>query len=149
MRISVLLFLLIGCINLSAQEAEDLDVRKVAKLAVHPNCKHIPVNKKQEQMKCLQSNLSQLLNQQLAHYMEYVLSDETKSIRASVDFIISVKGKIERIEVSHSTDRKFSIYLSRSMERVSNRTGYIEPAELEDGTQVNLKFTLPVHIRNQ
>lgn len=147
MRRFIFLCLLIGCIDLSAQETDTLEVKEVAKLAVHPNCKHIPVNNKQEQVKCLQSNIKELLGKQLSHYMEYVMSDEIKEIRASVDFIISKEGKIDNIEVVYSTDRKFSAYLSRSMKKISNRTGYIEPAELEDGTQVNLKYTLPVLVR--
>lgn len=149
MRIFILLLVFIGFFKLNGQEKISYGDKVVAKMAVHPNCKFIPADQKREQTVCLQKNLWAELNTKLSHYMNFVLPEHVKFIKAKVAFVITKDGKIEQIEVTESSNRGFAAHLSRSMKKLANEIDYIEPAELIDGTKVSFKFVLPVNIMNE
>lgn len=121
--------------------------RKVTQMAIFPGCEKFASNKEKLQT-CLSEQLQNELVGQLADFNDTANRQGISEAVAKVQFVIDKSGKIVEVKTLNGGNVLLSKESKEALERISKRMiqkgKYIKPAKLEDGTPVNLVFTIPV-----
>lgn len=133
--------------ELPAQPEKTVSVRDVTYMAVFPGCEKFAGNKDKLQT-CLSEQLQKELGTQLTDFNETAHRQGISEAVAKVQFIIDKSGKIVQVKTLNGGNVELSKESKEAMERISKRLiqkgKYIQPAKFDDGTPVNLTFTIPV-----
>lgn len=120
--------------------------RDVTQMAIFPGCERHADDK----MK-LQTCLSEKLQAELSTYMSFDEIAQKQGINeasARVQFVIDKSGKIVDVKTLSGGNAELSNESKQALERISKKLiqkgKYIQPAKFNDGTPVNLIFTIPV-----
>lgn len=121
--------------------------REVSQMAIFPGCEKF-AGKKDKLQTCLSEQLQKELGEQLIEFNELAHRQGINEAAARVQFIIDKSGKIVQVKTLSGGNVQLSKESKEALERISKRFiqkgKYIEPAKFEDGTPVNLTFTIPV-----
>lgn len=122
-------------------------VREVSQMAVFPGCEKFAGNKTKLQT-CLSEQLQKELGTQLNDFNDVAQRQGINEAVAKVQFVIDKNGKIIQVKALNGGNVELSKESKEALERIAKRMvqkgKYIQPAKFEDGTPVNLAFTIPV-----
>lgn len=128
-----------------SQEATgNLTVREVQKLPIFPGCESIDANDKAGLIKCMQSNLNELLADNMSDFHDKMEELEMSHAALKIQFVIDKEGKITQIEAKGEQSKELNYLAELSMQRIASSIPACRPGELEDGSKVNMVFQLPV-----
>lgn len=126
--------------------------RVVTKMAVFPGCENAGTSKKALQ-DCMAEKLSGELGIQLSDFGEIASRNNIDQAQTKLNFIVDKSGKIIEVKATNGGNQTFSKEAQDALKRISERLAkkgkYLKPAELDDGTTVNMSFTIPVHFQTQ
>lgn len=121
--------------------------REVTKMAVFPGCEKVGNSKKALQ-DCMAEKLSGELGIQLDGFGELAKKENIHQASAKLNFIVDKSGKIIEVKAMNGGNQAFGKEAQQALKRISDRLvkkgKYLEPAELDDGSKVNMSFTIPV-----
>lgn len=124
--------------------------RLVTKMAVFPGCENVGTSKKALQ-DCMSEKLSSELGIQLSDFGEIAGRNNINMAQTTLNFIVDKSGKIIEVKAVNNGNQTFSDEAQKALKRISERLvkkgKYLKPAELEDGTKVNMVFTIPVQFQ--
>lgn len=120
--------------------------REVTEMAIFPGCEKFAGNKTK-----LTTCMSEQLNQELGNQLDFETTAQRQGISeavAKIQFVIDKSGKIVEVKTINGGNVELSKESKEALERISKRMvqkgKYIKPAKFDDGTPVNLIFTIPV-----
>lgn len=123
------------------------NAREVSKMAIFPGCENAGTTKKALQ-DCMSEKLNKELGIQLSDFGEFAGKNNIGQANAKIYFVVDKQGKIIEVKTLNGNNQEFSKEAQQAMKRISDRLvkkgKYLKPAELEDGTKVNMTFTIPV-----
>src|SRR5690606_1332314 len=126
--------------------------RLVSKMAVFPGCENAGTTKKALQ-DCRAEKLSNELGIQLNDFGTIASRNNINQAQTKLNFIVDKSGKIVEVKAVSAGDQTFSKEAQDALKRISERLAkkgkYLKPAELDDGTKVNMSFTIPVQFQAQ
>ena len=121
--------------------------RLVTQMAIFPGCENAGNDKKALQ-DCMAAKLSSELGIQLGDFGEIAKRENISQATTKINFIVDKSGKIVEIKAINGGNQEFSKEAQDALKRISDRLAkkgkYLKPAELDDGTKVNMSFTIPV-----
>lgn len=127
-------------------------VRDVTKMAVFPGCENAGKTKKDLEQ-CMAMKLQEELGIQLDDFGETAAANNIGIAKAKLHFVVDKSGKIVDVKALNGGNEKFSKEAQEALKRISDRLSkrgkYLQPAELSDGTVVNMNFTIPVQFQLQ
>ncbi len=126
--------------------------RLVTKMAVFPGCENAGTSKKALQ-DCMAEKLSSELGIQLSDFGEIAGRNNINQAQTKLNFIVDKSGKIIEVKAINGGNQTFNKEAQDALKRISERLAkkgkYLKPAELDDGTKVNMSFTIPVQFQTQ
>lgn len=134
--------------------AVNYTARQVRDMAIYPGCERFAGNKNELQ-RCMSQKLQEVLGDELQSFIDQMASRGESSAGARASFVIDHKGQITQIKVDPAPGPRVNTDLAKETEsalkrindRLNRRGRGIQPAKLEDGSEVNLRFQLPVQFR--
>ncbi|HTO38859.1 MAG TPA: hypothetical protein VL021_10570 [Brumimicrobium sp.] len=131
-------------------------VRNVKDMAVFPGCEKFAGDKNKLQQ-CLSQKLNDELNDQLADFAEVMNNRGETSAVAKISFVIDKSGKIIQVQamqggggyINEQLGKEAEKAMQRIATRLASRGRLIQPAKLDDGSPVNLNFSIPVRFNLQ
>lgn len=121
--------------------------REVSEMAVFPGCEKFTGNKN-KLTSCMSEQLQKELMGQLSDFEVTAQQKGINEAIAKVQFVIDKSGKIVEVKTVNGGNVELSKDSKEALERISKRLvqkgKYIKPAKFDDGTPVNLIFTIPV-----
>lgn len=121
--------------------------RQVTEMAVFPGCEKFAGNKT-KLTSCMSEQLQKELIGQLSDFEITAQRQGINEALAKVQFVIDKSGKIVEVKTLNGGNVELSKESKEALERISKRMvqkgRYIKPAKFNDGTPVNLIFTIPV-----
>lgn len=127
--------------------ADVFTAREVAKMVVFPGCESQEGNKLELQ-KCFGGKLSELLAKELGDRVDDYALLGYESIQLKVYFVVSKEGKMTSLKLYETTEPVAVLVGNEvlvAMQNIADQSQQIKPAELSDGSKVNMSFTLPVN----
>lgn len=129
--------------------------RQVKDMAIFPGCEKFKGDKA-KLTQCMSQKLNEELADQLADFSDRMSDRGESSAVAKVRFVIDKSGKIIQVQALQGGAGGVNAELGRESERalktiatrLASRGKIIAPAKLEDGSNVNLQFDLPVTWRS-
>lgn len=123
-------------------------VREVSKLAVFPGCESVG-GSKQALMSCMSSKLHKELGAELRDFGEIAHKYNIDVAKAKVQFVVDVSGRITHIQVLNGTNPHFNSEAEKALKQIANRyekrNKFLQAAELDDGTKVNMNYVIPLN----
>lgn len=123
-------------------------VREISSMARFPGCEKAGPGKKEIQ-ECMSAALERELSVQLEDFRRKANEEGLTSARTRLSFVVDKSGRIANVRAydggNEFLGREAKAALTRIADRMNKRKKYIEPARLDDGTPVNLNFTLPLY----
>lgn len=134
---------------LFGQNDKSFTARQVAKLPVFPGCESFENEGSQALQKCMSGTLSNLLADKLENYTDLMEARGITDSQTKLQFIIANTGKITSIKTPENpaNDPELSREAVKALEEIANELAPIKPAELDDGTKVNIAFQLPLRYK--
>lgn len=121
--------------------------RDVAYMAVFPGCEKFG-NDKEKSQECFARKLQGELGIQLSDFRETAEAYNIHKAAAKLQFVVDKSGKIVQVKAMNGGNATLSKESKEAMERISKKFiqkgKLIQPAKLDDGTPVNVVFTIPV-----
>jgi len=121
--------------------------RDVAYMAVFPGCEKFS-NDKDKSQDCMAKKLQDELGAQLDDFGEIANANNIRQATAKLQFVVDKSGKIVQVKTMNGGNAELSKEAQKAMERISKKFiqkgKLIRPAKLDDGTPVNMVFTIPV-----
>lgn len=131
-----------------SEENKIYNVREISDMALFPGCEKAGPGKKELQ-ECMSAALERELNVQLEDFRQKAHEDGLTSARTRLYFIVDKSGRITNIRAHESGNDILGVEARKALNRIADRLykrkKYIKPAKLDDGTPVNLNFTLPLY----
>jgi|SRR5690606_27281229 len=128
------------------------NARDVSKMAVFPGCEKAGNTKKALQ-DCMAAKLQEELGVQLSDFGETASRNNYEKVSARLNFVVDKSGRIINVRTLTGGNEEFSKEAQQALNRISERLmrkgKYLKPAQLNDGTNVNLNFTIPVQFELQ
>lgn len=123
------------------------NVRDVAKVAVFPGCESAGNNEK-ELLRCMSASLQKQLGDQLEDFNAIAQRYNVNLAKTRLQFVVDKNGRITQIKAAKGNspefDREAKAALDRIAKRMANRKQFLQAAELDDGSKVNMNFSLPI-----
>lgn len=130
-----------------AQPEKIFQPRDVSKMAIFPGCEKATKSKESLQT-CMAKQLNRELGTQMDNFAAIADRYNIDMATTKLQFIVDSKGKIVQVKTIGGNNQHFSREAQEAMNRIANRLiqkgKYIQPAEMSDGSKVNMSFTLPV-----
>lgn len=126
--------------------------REISTMAVFPGCEKAGSTKKALQ-DCMSAKLQEELSGQLNDFGRIAAHHNIQTAHAKLNFIVDRSGKIIEIHALRGGNEEFSKEAQEALKRISERLvkrgSLIQPAQLSDGTSVNMNFTIPLKYQFQ
>ena len=124
--------------------------RDVTFMAIYPGCEKAG-NDKTALQDCMSKNLNKELSNQLNDFSEFAVANNINEANAKLLFVVDKSGRIVQVEAIKGGNKDLSAESKKALERISEkliRKGkYIEPAKLNDGTEVNIQLSIPIKFK--
>lgn len=124
------------------------NAREVTKMAVFPGCES-SANDKVSLQKCMAKQLQSELGNQLQHFEEVAQKYHINTAKTQLQFVVDKNGRITHIKTLNGNHVKFDQEAQAALDRIAKkmvqRKQFIQAAELDDGSKINLIFTIPLH----
>lgn len=121
--------------------------RDVSKMVIFPGCEKSKTDKKSLQ-DCMSKKLETALADELADFAQIAEKRNISSAQAKLNFVINKKGEIIGVKVQGSNEM-FNLEAKKALEKVAKKLQhkgrFIQAAELNDGTKVNMNFSFPLN----
>jgi len=134
-------------IETPAETKAIFNAREVTYMAVFPGCEKFS-NDKIRSQECFTKKLHDELGIQLDDFGEIANANNIQQAAAKLQFVVDKSGKIVQVQAMNGGNAQLSKEAKEAMERISKKFiqkgKLIQPAKLDDGTPVNLVFTIPV-----
>lgn len=129
------------------EEKTTYNAREVSMMAVFPGCEKFSSNKEKSR-ECFAKKLQDELSIQLNDFGEVAEAKNIRQAVAKLQFVVDKSGEIIQIKSMNGGNAELSKESKEALERIAKRFiqkgKLIQPAKLDDGTPVNLIFTIPV-----
>lgn len=134
--------------------AVNYTARQVNQMAIYPGCERFKGNNTELQ-RCMAQKFQEVLSDELQSFIDQMASRGESSAGARVSFVIDSKGNLIQIKadpapgprVNSDLAKETENALKRVNDRLNRRGRGIQPAKMDDGSDVNLRFQLPVQFR--
>ena len=121
--------------------------REVTKMAVFPGCENAAKDKESLQ-NCMSKELQKELGVQLQDFAAIADKFGISLAKTKLQFTVNKAGTITQIQAMHGNEKQFDSEAQKALEQISKRLTqkgkFIQPAEMDDGSKVNMTFTIPV-----
>lgn len=137
--------------NTETGEPEVFHEDQIREMPVFPGCENKAATDKERQKTCISENLNEKLRSKLKNFGSRMEQLGWTVALAKIRFVISTRGEVVNLTAVEGGNPELSKVALEAMEKIVKEIGPIKPAKLEDGTQVNLLFELPIKyaIQNQ
>jgi len=119
-----------------------------AVMAIYPGCESESKKGNEALTKCMSDKISKELSYELTDFAENAAQNNVNSAVAKMQFIVNKDGEISQIKPldgSHqSLGKEAKIALERINKQLIRKGKKIKPALLQDGSEANLIFSIPV-----
>lgn len=136
-----------GAVEPKPEAPKTMNVRQVTKMAVFPGCENAGKSKK-ELTDCMSAKLNEELSIQMRDFEETASKSNISKANAQLNFVVDKSGRIVQVQSVKGGNDELSAEARKAMDRISKRLiqkgKYIKPAEMDDGTVVNMVFSIPV-----
>lgn len=123
------------------------NVREVSKMAVFPGCENVG-NSKLALQNCMSQKLQSELGSELSDFSDLAAKYGINLAQTKLHFTVNKSGQITHVKTMNGNNKDFDAEAQKAMERISRkliqRGKYIKPAELNDGSEVDIVFSIPV-----
>lgn len=130
-------------------ESEAFNEEDITEMAVFPGCENKHATDKEAQKNCISKKLNEKLTLKLKHFGDRMEQLGWTVALARIRFVISTRGEIVDIIAVEGGNPELSKVAVEAMKKIVEDIGQIKPAKLEDGTEVNLLFELPISYATQ
>ncbi|MET3731235.1 hypothetical protein [Moheibacter stercoris] len=138
--------------EIPAQPEKIFQPRDVSKMAIFPGCEKATKSKESLQI-CMAQQLNKELGTQLDNFSTIAERYNIDKATTKLQFIVNHQGKIVQVKAIGGNNQHFSKEAQEAMKRIAERLiqrgKIIQPAEMNDGSKVNMSFTLPVQFMVQ
>ena len=121
--------------------------REVTKMAIFPGCENVAKDKVSLQ-NCMSKELQKELGVQLNDFAEIADKFGISLAKTKLQFTVNQLGNITHIKAMNGNEKQFDAEAQKALEQISKRLTqkgkFIQPAEMDDGSKVNMTFTIPV-----
>lgn len=122
--------------------------RLAAVMAVYPGCESESKKGNEALTKCMSDKISKELSYELSDFAESAAQNNVNSAAAKMQFIVNKNGEISQVKPldgSHQgLGKEAKIALERINKQLVRKGKKIKPAQLQDGSEANLIFSIPV-----
>lgn len=126
--------------------------RDVSAFAVYPGCEKFAQNK-EKLIGCMSRELQNELSIQMQDFETIARRYRIDQAAVKLQFVVDKSGKIVDVKPQSTTNKEFSKEAKEALERIAKRLvqkgKYLKPAELDDGSQVNMSFVIPVQFKSE
>lgn len=123
------------------------NVREVSKVAVFPGCESSKYDEK-ALLNCMSKELQLQLADYLSDFHEIANRYRINLAQTRLNFIVDKNGRITHIRTAQGNSPEFDKEAQKALDKVAKKlvqkNQYIKAAELDDGSKVNMNFSLPI-----
>lgn len=128
-------------------DTKTVNVREVTQMAVFPGCEKV-ANTKKELTDCMSLKLKEEIGNQLSDFSMIAEKNNLTKVKAQLNFVVDKNGRIVQIHTVGNGDKILGTEAQKALDRISRRMiqkqKFIKPAQMSDGTEVNMLFSIPV-----
>ncbi|WP_313581775.1 hypothetical protein [Chishuiella sp.] len=125
-----------------------ITTRLAAVMAIYPGCESESKKGNEALTKCMSDKISKELSYELADFAETAAKNNVNVAAAKMQFIVNKNGEISQVKPLSGSQQDLGKEAKSALERINKqlvRKGKkIKPAQLEDGSEANLIFSIPV-----
>ena len=123
------------------------NVREVSKVAVFPGCESSNYDEK-ALLNCMSKELQLQLSDYLRDFSEIAYRYNINLAQTRLNFVVDKSGRITQIRTTQGNSPEFDKEAQKALDKLSKKliknNIYIKAAELDDGSKVNMNFSLPI-----
>lgn len=120
-------------------------------MAIYPGCESESKKGNAALTKCMSDKISKELGGELSDFAETASQKNLNSAVAKMQFIVNKNGEISQVKPLSGSNQDLGKEAKSALERINKqilRKGKkITPAKLEDGSDANLIFSIPVRFQ--
>ncbi len=125
-----------------------ITAKNAAVMAIYPGCESESKKGNAALTKCMSDKISKELGSELSDFAENASRNNLNSAVAKMQFIVNKNGEISQVKPLSGSNQDLGKEAKSALERINKqilRKGKkITPAKLEDGSDANLIFSIPV-----
>lgn len=125
-----------------------ITVKNAAVMAIYPGCESESKKGNAALTKCMSDKISRELGSELTDFAETASRNNLGTAVAKMQFIVNKNGEISQVKPLSGSNQDLGKEAKSALERINKqilRKGKkITPAKLEDGSDANLIFSIPV-----
>lgn len=125
-----------------------ITTRNAAVMAIYPGCESESKKGNDALTKCMSEKISKELGYELSDFAETASKNNMTSAAAKMQFIINTNGEISQVKSLSGSNqdlgKEAKIALERINKQILRKGKKITPAKLQDGSDANLIFSIPV-----
>lgn len=125
-----------------------ITIRNAAVMAVYPGCEKESKKGNDALTQCMSDKISKELGYELSDFAEDAARNNLNSAAAKMQFIVNKNGEISQVKPldgSHQLlGKEAKVALERINKQLVRKGKKIKPALLQDGSEANLIFSIPV-----
>lgn len=125
-----------------------ITAKNAAVMAIYPGCENENKKGNAALTKCMSDKISKELGSELSDFAENASRNNLNSAVAKMQFIVNKNGEISQVKPLSGSNQDLGKEAKSALERINKqilRKGKkITPAKLEDGSDANLIFSIPV-----
>ncbi|MDM1298964.1 hypothetical protein HXZ94_10700 [Empedobacter falsenii] len=128
-----------------------ITAKNAAVMAIYPGCESESKKGNAALTKCMSDKISKELGGELSDFAETASQKNLNSAVAKMQFIVNKNGEISQVKPLSGSNQDLGKEAKSALERINKqilRKGKkITPAKLEDGSDANLIFSIPVRFQ--
>lgn len=128
-----------------------ISAKNAAVMAIYPGCESESKKGNAALTKCMSDKISKELGGELSDFAETASRNNIGSAVAKMQFIVNKNGEISQVKPLSGSNQDLGKEAKSALERINKqilRKGKkITPAKLEDGSDANLIFSIPVRFQ--
>ena len=128
-----------------------ITAKNAAVMAIYPGCESESKKGNAALTKCMSDKISKELGGELSDFAETASRNNIGSAVAKMQFIVNKNGEISQVKPLSGSNQDLGKEAKSALERINKqilRKGKkITPAKLEDGSDANLIFSIPVRFQ--
>lgn len=121
------------------------NIREVSKMAIFPGCEKV---ENDALLNCMSDKLQNELGIQLRDFGAIADKYNIDVAKTRIQFVVDTSGRITQIKILNGTHSIFNAEAAKALRQVADRyekrNKFLQPAELNDGTKVNMNFVIPL-----
>jgi len=125
-----------------------ITIKQASVMAIYPGCESESKKGNAALTKCMSDKISKELGSELSDFAETATRNNLSSAVAKMQFIVNKNGEISQVKPLNGSHQDLGKEAKSALERINKqilRKGKkITPAKLEDGSDANLIFSIPV-----